>query len=138
MSEPGIWIHNSGLVTKVRHHSVHRPQSNRTIAIAEEDRSGFPTADEEEQITEILIIDDGNHPCFATLALADGYPFAFFIKVPHIEIDKLAATNTEPPERFDQTSIPKIVGLQEQFLHVRGLEVIGRGGKLMLGCRHRE
>src|SRR4030095_8849567 len=75
MCEPALGIHNSGLVTKFRHDAVHRPQRHRTIAIAEEDRSGFSTADEEEQITEILIINDGNHPCFATLALADNDPF---------------------------------------------------------------
>ena len=108
MREPGIGIHDSGLVPEVPHDSVHRSQGHRTIAIAEKDRSGFPTADEQEQITEIFVVNDGNHPCFATLALADGHPFAFFVEVPDIEIDELTATNTEPPERFDQTSIPKI------------------------------
>ena len=111
MRKPGIGIRDSGLVTEVRYDAVHRSQGHRTIAIAEEDRSGFTTADEQEQITEIFVVNDGNHPYFATLALADGYPFAFFVEVPHIEIDELAATNAEPPERFDQTSIPKIVSL---------------------------
>ena len=111
MREPGIGIHDSGLVTEVRHDSVHRSQGHRTIAIAEKDRSGFTTADEQEKITEIFIVNDGNHPCFAAFALADGYPFAFFVEVPDIEVNELTATNAEPPERFDQTSIPKIVGL---------------------------
>ena len=69
MREPGIGIRDSGLVTEVRHDSVHRSQGHRTIAIAEEDRSGFTTANEQEQITEIFVVNDGNHPYFATLAL---------------------------------------------------------------------
>ncbi len=97
-----------------------------------------PAADENEQITEIFIMNDGNDPCFAAFALVDGHPFAFRIEVPNIEIDEFAATNAEPSERFDQTSIPKIVGAQEQFSHVRWLDVIGRSGELLLGCRHRK
>jgi hypothetical protein len=41
------------------------------MAISEKDRSGFPTADENEKIAEILVIDDGNDPCFAAFALAE-------------------------------------------------------------------
>jgi hypothetical protein len=51
-------------------------------------------------------------------------------------MDEFTAANAKPPERFDQTSIPKIAGAQEQFSHVSGLEVIGRGGKLVLGYSH--
>jgi hypothetical protein len=65
-----------------------------------------------------------------------GHPFAFCIEVPDIEIDELAATNAKPPKCFNQTSIPKIAGAQEQFSHISWLEVIGRGGELVLGCRH--
>jgi hypothetical protein len=48
-------------------------------------------------------------PEIASFSLADSRPFAFFVEVPDIEMDELAATNTEPAERFDQTPIPKIV-----------------------------
>ena len=136
MGEARIGIRYSGLNTKSRHDSVDRPQRHRTIAIAEKDRPSFSAADEDEKITEILVIDDGYDPRFAAFAFADRYPFAFFIEVSHVKMDELAAANPEPPERFDETSIPKIVGAQEQFSHVRGLEVIGRGGELVFGCRH--
>jgi len=106
------------------------------MAIAEKNRPSLSTANEHEQVTEIFVINDGNDPCFAAFALVDGYPFALCIAVPHIEMDKFAATNAEPPEGFDQASIPEIAGAQEQFSHVSGLEVIGRGGELVLGCRH--
>ena len=75
-------------------------------------------------------------PVFCRLCPCRSYPFAFWIKVPHIKIDEFAATNAEPPERFDQTSIPKIAGAQEQFVHVRRLDVIGRGWELVSGCSH--
>ena len=127
-----------GVSTESRHDPVDRPQRHRTMAIAEKDRSRFPTADEHEKITEILVINDRNDPCFAAFALVDGHPFALFIEVPNVETDEFAAANAEPPERFEQASIPEIAGAQEQFLHVRGLDVIGRGGKLLLGCRHRK
>jgi hypothetical protein len=125
MREPGIgMLHDAGLVTEVRHDAGHRSQGHRTMAIAEKDRSGFPTADEQEQSTEIFVVHDGNHPCCAAFALVDGHPFAFFVEVSDIESGALAATNAEPPERFDHTAIPKIVGAQEQFSYVSGLAVI--------------
>jgi hypothetical protein len=136
VGEARIGIHYSGLGTEIRHDAVDRPQRHRTMAIAEKDRPRFSTADEDEQITEILVIDDGNDPCFTAFALVDGHPFAFLIEVSHIEIDEFAATHAEPPEGFDQASIPEIAGAQEQFSHVSRLEVIGRGGKLLRGCRH--
>ena len=110
MREPRIGIRDSGLSTKIGHDSVDRPQRHRTIAIAEKDRPRFPIADENEKITEILVINDRNDPCFAAFALVDDHSFAFFIEVPNIEIDEFAATNTEPPECFDQASIPEIAG----------------------------
>ncbi len=100
MDEPRIGIHDSGLSTESRHDPVDRPQRHRTMAIAEKDRSRFPTADEHEKITEILVINDRNDPCFAAFALVDGHPFALFIEVPNIETDEFAAANAEPPERF--------------------------------------
>jgi hypothetical protein len=66
----------------------------------------------------------------------DGHPFALGIEVPNIESDEFTAANPEPPEGFDQASIPKITGGQEQFPHVSGLEVISRGGELVSGCSH--
>ena len=89
MDEPRIGIPDSGLSTKSRHDPVDRPQRHRTMAIAEKDRSRFPTADEHEKITEILVINDRNDPCFAAFALVDDHSFAFFIEVPNIEIDEM-------------------------------------------------
>ena len=71
------------------------------MAIAQKDRPRFSTTDEHEQVTEILIINDGNDPCFAAFALVDGHAFALCIAVPNIEMDEFAATNAEPPEGFD-------------------------------------
>jgi len=65
------------------------------------DRPRFSTTDEHEQVTEILIINDGNDPGFAAFAFVDGDPFTMCIAVPHIEMDEFAATNAQPPERFD-------------------------------------
>ncbi len=83
------------------------------MAIAEKDRPAFPTTHEKEKITEILVIDDRDDPCFAAFTFVDGHAFAFHIDVPNIEMGEFVATNTEPPERFDQASIPKIGGTQE-------------------------
>ena len=113
MGEPRIRVHDSGLGTDSRHDPVNRPQRHRTLAIAQKDRSAFPTADEEDQITEILVIDDRNDPGFAAFTFMDRHAFAFHINVSNIEMDEFVATNAEPPEGFNQTSIPKIVGAKE-------------------------
>ena len=74
-----------------------------------------------------MIINDGNDPCFAAFALVYSHAFAFCIEVPNTERDEFAATNPEPPEGFDQASIPEIAGVQEQLSDVSGLEMISRG-----------
>ena len=71
MGETRIGVCYSSLSSESRHDVVDRPQRHRTMAISEKDRSGFPTADENEKIAEILVIDDGNDPCFAAFALAE-------------------------------------------------------------------
>jgi hypothetical protein len=101
MGEARIGVRYSGVNSESRRDPVDRRQRHRTIVIAEKDRPRFPTVDEDEQITEILVINDGNDPCFAAFALVEDYPFAFFIEVPNIEIDEFATTNAEPPECFD-------------------------------------
>lgn len=136
MGQPRIGIHDAGLSTESRHNPVDRPQRHRMMAIAQKHWPRFPTADEHEQVAEVVVIDDRNDPGFAAFTLMDSDPFALCIEVPHIEMDEFTAANAKPPERFDQTSIPKIAGAQEQFSHVSGLEVIGRGGKLVLGYSH--
>src|SRR5262249_55882114 len=53
-----------------------------------------------------------------------------------IELREFTATDAQPPQRFDEATIPKIGSSQKQFPHVRWFEVIGRGGELVLGCGH--
>jgi hypothetical protein len=132
MGETRISVSYSSLRPEICHGAVDRPQRYRTMAIAEKDRPSFPTADEHEKIAEILVTDDGNNPCLAAFALVDSHLFAFLIEVPHIKIDEFATTNAEPPEYFDQTSLPKIAGAQEQFPHTSRLEVIGHDGSWCL------
>src|SRR5712692_1304852 len=112
MAEARIGVRYSGLRTESRHDVVDRPWSHHAVAIAEKDRPGFPTADEDKQITEVFVVDDGNDTSFATFAFMDRHPFAFNIDVPHVEIDEFTATNAEPPERFDQAPIPEIASGQ--------------------------
>ena len=56
MGEARVGIRHSSLRTESRHDAVDRPERHRTLAIAEKDRPAFPTADEDEKITEILVI----------------------------------------------------------------------------------
>jgi hypothetical protein len=112
MGEARIGVGYAGLYAERRHNAVDRPQRHRPVAIAEKDGPRFSTANEHEQITEILVINDGNDPCFSAFALADYHAFAFHIDVSHIESGEFTTTHAEPPECFEQTSIPKIVGAQ--------------------------
>ena len=56
VGETRVGIHDSGLNTKRRHDAVDRPQRHRTIAIAQKDRPGLSTANENEKVTEIFVI----------------------------------------------------------------------------------
>ena len=136
MGEARIGVDYSGLRTESCYDVVDRPRRHHPVTIAEKDRPGFPTANEDEQITEVFVVDERNDPCFAPFPLAYGHPFAFRIEVPNVEADEFTATNAKPPECFDQTSIAKIVSRQKQFLHLRGLDVVSRSRELMFGCRH--
>src|SRR5262245_65798743 len=73
MGEARIGIRYSGLNTKSRHDSVDRPQRHRTIAIAEKERPSFSAADEDEKITEILVIDEGYDPGVCDFGCGCGY-----------------------------------------------------------------
>ena len=105
-----IRIRHPSLSPKIGHDMVNRPGRHRAIAITEKDRPGFSTANEDEQVTEIVIVDDRNDACFAAFAFVNGYAFALHIEVTYIEMDQFITTNPEPPKRFDQASIPKLVG----------------------------
>ncbi len=113
MGEARIGVDYSGLYTENCYDVVDRPRRHHPVTIAEKDRPGFPAANENEQITEVFVVDKRNDPCFAAFALAYGHPLALRIEVPNVEVNEFTATNAEPPECFDQTSIPKIVGAQE-------------------------
>ncbi len=78
------------------------------MVLVEKDWSHFSTAEENEKVAEIVVINDGNDTRFAAFALVDGHQFALFIDVLNVEIDEFASANAEPPERFDSASIPEI------------------------------
>jgi hypothetical protein len=69
--------------------------------------------DENDQVAEVFVVDDRNDSGFATFALLNRHVFAFHIEVANIELDEFATTNTQPPQRFDQTAIAKMGRGQE-------------------------
>ena len=104
----GLGLHYSGLITKV---DTIRFTDRRDIARWRLLRKIGPVFRLPMSMSRSLRYSSlmmGMTRVLPPLPLLNGHPFAFFIEVPNIEMDKFAATNAEPPERFDQTSIPKI------------------------------
>jgi hypothetical protein len=137
MGEAGIGIGHPSFDAKRRHNVVDQARCHHPVAVTQKDRAGFPTADEHEQVTEVFVVNDRDDPSFITFTLLDRHPFALDIEVADIELEEFAAPNAQPPQRFDETSIPKIGRRQEQLPHVSRSEVISRSGELMFRCRHR-
>ena len=136
MGKAGIGISHPGFDAKRRHNVVDQSRCHHPVAVAQKDRAGFPTANEHEQVAEVFVVNERDDPGFAAFALPDRHPFAFDIEIADIELEEFAPPHAQPPQRFDETSIPKIGSRQEQFPHVSRSEVIRRSGELMFRCRH--
>ncbi len=138
MGETRIGIGHPGFDAKSRHNVVDRSRRHHPVAVTQKDRASFPTANEEQQVAEVFVVNEGDDAGFPAFALTDRHPFAFDIEVSDIELDAFTTTNAHPPQRLEEAPIPKIGRRQEQFPYVRRFEVIGRGGELVFGCRHRK
>jgi hypothetical protein len=113
MREAGIGIGDPGFDTNRLDNVVNRPRGHLPVPVTQKDWPGFAMADENEEIAEVFVVDDRNDPGFTAFALLNRHAFAFNIEIPDIELEEFATANAQPPERFDQTTIPKIGRGQE-------------------------
>ena len=82
MPEAGIGISHAGFRTQRGHNVVDQPRGHGTGAVTEKDGSSFPAADEEEHVTEVFVIEDGNDPRFPAFPLTNRDSFTFHIEIP--------------------------------------------------------
>ena len=97
MGEAGIGIGYSGFRAEGGDNVVDQSWSHDAVAIAEKDGPGFPAADEDQHVAEILVVDERDDPGFPAFPFADHDPFAVGVEVADIEVNEFTAPHTQPP-----------------------------------------
>jgi hypothetical protein len=96
MGEARIGIGHASFRAEGGDNVVGQSWSHDTVAIAEKDWSGFPAADEDQHVAEVLVVDERDDTGFATFPLADHDPFAVGVEVADIEVDEFTAPHAQP------------------------------------------
>ena len=109
----GMGIGCSGFDANRLDDVVNRSRGHLSVPVTQKNRAGFAMADENDQVAEVFVVNDRNDPGFAAFTLLNRHAFALHIEVTDIELDAFAATNAQPPQRFDQTAIAKVSRGQE-------------------------
>jgi hypothetical protein len=108
-------------------HIVDSSRGERCTTTREKHWPDLAPADQVLQITQELIINDRHNPSLVSFPRSDCNPLAFKVDVAHVELDQLLSAQAEPPERFYNAPVTKVVLSVNEFFELGWFQVIGRG-----------